>query len=169
MPKDIFGDMFSYFMYFMGIIIAVMLILMRVDAVSTSYVSDMAVSFVDECRTTGKISADNYQKTYEHICRTGSYDVSLSYDSAVAFPTDTGDVMKDWITTPNDKILEYMYDMSATENYDYPMNIGDTITITVTRKNASIASNVLSWMFGSRTDAGTLVTTYSGTVGTNGG
>lgn len=50
MPKDIFGDMFSYFMYFMGIIIAVMLILMRVDAVSTSYVSDMAVSFVDECR-----------------------------------------------------------------------------------------------------------------------
>lgn len=46
--------MFSYFMYFMGIIIAVMLILMRVDAVSTSYVSDMAVSFVDECRTTGK-------------------------------------------------------------------------------------------------------------------
>ena len=89
MPKDIFGDMFSYFMYFMGIIIAVMLILMRVDAVSTSYVSDMAVSFVDECRTTGEISADNYQKTYEHICRTGSYDVSLSYDSAVAFPTDT--------------------------------------------------------------------------------
>lgn len=41
MPKDIFGDMFSYFMYFMGIIIAVMLILMRVDAVSTSYVSDI--------------------------------------------------------------------------------------------------------------------------------
>ena len=77
--------------------------------------------------------------------------------------------MKDWSTTPNDKILEYMYDMSATENYDYPMNIGDTITITVTRKNASIASNVLSWMFGSRTDAGTLVTTYSGTVGANGG
>ena len=169
MPKDILGDMFSYFMYFMGIIIAVMLLLMRVDTVSASYASDMAIRFVDECRTTGRISADNYQKTYESICKTGSYNISLSCDTAVAFPTETGSVTKDWITTPNEKILAYMYDMNATETYDYPMNAGDTITISVTRKNASIASNLLSWMLGSQTDAGTLVTTYSGTIGTNGG
>ena len=93
----------------------------------------------------------------------------MSCDTAVAFPTETGSVTKDWITTPNEKILAYMYDMNATETYDYPMNAGDTITISVTRKNASIASNLLSWMLGSQTDAGTLVTTYSGTIGTNGG
>ena len=169
MPKDILGTMFSYLMYFFGIIIAVVILLMCTDRISSSYVSDMATSFVDECRTTGKISANNYQKTYEHICKTGSYNITLSYDTQVAFPTEEGNVSMDWVTTSNDKILAYMYDTSATKTYDFPMNLGDTITIVVTRKNASIGSSMLSWLFGSQTDANSIVMRYSGTVGTNGG
>lgn len=167
--NDSLGKMFSYFMYFMGIIIGVVLLLMKTNDVSDSYVSDMAVRFVNECSTTGKISASNYQKTYEQICKTGSYEITLSYDTQVAFPTDSGDVQKDWITTPNEKILEYMYDANATDVRDYPMTTGDTILVVVTRKNASIGSSMLSWLTGAQTDADSLVTQYSRTVGSNGG
>ena len=167
--KDISGKMFSYFMYFMGLIIAIVLLLMKTDDISASYVSDMAVKFVDECSVTGKISADNYQKAYEQICKVGSYNISLSNDTQVAYPTDTNDVRYDWLTTPNDKILEYMYDSNPTDSIDYPMKTGDTVTITVTRKNASVSSTLITWLTGSQTDSNSIVVTNSRTIGSNGG
>lgn len=49
------------------------------------------------------------------------------------------------------------------------MKTGDTVTITVTRKNASVSSTLITWLTGSQTDSNSIVVTYSRTIGSNGG
>ena len=159
----------SYIVFTLSIVAGVMLLLMRVDNTRDTAVRNFTTSFVDECRTTGQITPDNYKELYTTIYKLGDYTITLEHEQKVTYPNPDGTIRTEWTTVNSNDILTAMYGAGISDQLDYSMDTGDRFTVTVKRNSASISSKMLTWFTGGVTDQGTIIVKYSGTVGSYGG
>lgn len=150
------------------LIVVVIMILLGADNVVDSYVQHSTTSFVDTCRTTGKIDRDAYNQYAKKIHGMGVFEISLQHDQKLAF-SDGHNSRIGYYSHNTDQILTYMYESNDGEGADYAMNNGDNLTIKIMRKKQSQALKLLSFLVGGGiSNQPSLVVNYSGTVGSNG-
>lgn len=154
------------FLMFVGVIIF-MLANIVIDAQddADSYVSDEVVKFVDECRTTGKIDADEYAAFARKIYKLGDYKIKIEHSGKRAY-ADAGETRVDYYSRYTDEILAYMYPDTG-EDKNYPLNKDDRITINVEKNGGGMASAFIR-MVTLRGDEGTVISNYGGIVGHSG-
>ena len=140
------------------------------DIIAQSSVQKLTADFVDEVRTTGKITAEDYSKYEESLAATGnSYEVEMELqilDENVGVKTAQADLTKigenQYYTKYTTQILQELgvgtsavgeelklkegdiitkidditiNKMSELRSYIYTKKVGDTVNLTVLRKN----------------------------------
>lgn len=141
--------------------VPLVLFLQKTEAIKQSMMETAVVEFVDNCRGTGKISPEDYEKMYAEVSKYVEFaEIKLEHASKVIGYED-GDTVEYFVEFNNSEILSVMYDSSATENKDYKLRNGDYLTLTVRNTKPTMAEKLTP---GSDRDT-TLYYTYSGTVG----
>ena len=126
----------------------------RVDTVSQSDVETLTSNFVDEIRTTGKLTLEDYDKFLEGLTSTGNtYDVNLEFKILDENPG------KKSLQTTKDKIGENVYYSIYTtqivENYleneqqknTYNLKQGDIVSITVRNTNLTLSQQLKNFTY----------------------
>ena len=126
----------------------------RVDTVSQSDVETLTSNFVDEIRTTGKLTLADYDKFLEGLTSTGNtYDVNLEFKILDENPG------KKSLQTTKDKIGENVYYSIYTtqivENYleneqqknTYNLKQGDIVSITVRNTNLTLSQQLKNFTY----------------------
>ena len=163
---DILGKLFSYILMAFALLMAMMSLLTGIDRIMDSYVANKATSFVDICRTTGKIDPENYENFCNSIYRIGDYEIELCHGKRVALWSTEGTEIthKEFYT---EEILLKMYGESETENFAYLLNNGDYVKVSV-RKEGKGFSGAFYEFFLDQATTTKLLASYSGVVGSNG-
>ncbi len=159
------GKILSYIIMAIVMMGCVTLILGKMDDSVDAYIRDEAVKFVDECRTTGRISAENYYNFVTKIQKMGNYTIELEHDHLTTYTVKKdgrAQIIKDTVSTLQPDLMQYMY--KDDHNEDYPMSRGDSLTITIKRKSSSLGDLLLFSSGVRAADMATLIR-YSGPVG----
>lgn len=165
---DAVGKILSYMLFAFTIILIVIVMLTRMDGVLDSYVTNKATSFVDTCRTTGRIEPQTYEKFAQTVYSIGNYSVEISHGRKIGlWDKEEKRAVVEYNEVYTAQILGYMYPEDENENYPYIMSNGDIITIKITKKGTGLAGNLLGVFIGAANEP-TIVVNYSGTVGSNG-
>ncbi len=167
--EDILGKVVSTIIAIMVLLFApVMLIAIKTEDAVETFVKTKTVEFVDQSRSTGMITPDNYL-TYAHtIGMTGNYTIQLEHRAKVAFPDeDSSDASYKigFRAFFRDEILNEMF--GNNESNEYLMSNGDYLTVTVTSQAHSF-TNSFTRLFTGQNAAGVSVS-YGGYVGNSGG
>lgn len=164
------------------IVIAVTVVLMfviplmtmadRTDDVAQLTVSTATSDFVDNIRTTGKISVDEYNKFLQTISTTGNaYDVEFEVKVLDENPG------KKAVQVTRDKIGENYYygvfDSQVKEWLDtqgsYPLKEGDRVIVKVKNTSLTLSQQLKNFLYTVvGNDTYTIAAQYSGTVAVNG-
>lgn len=163
---DILGKIFSYILMTFALLLAIMSLLTGVDRIMDSYVTNKATSFVDICRTTGKIDPDNYEEFCKSIYKIGDYEVELCHGKRIALWSN-GESQLMHKEFYSEEILDKMYGQNDTENYPYLLNNGDYITISVRKMGKGFSGGFYEF-FLNNGNSSKLLVNYSGIVGSNG-
>ena len=122
----------------------------RTDDVAQLTVETAITEFVDEIRTTGKITADSYSKFIETITSTGNtYDVTME---AQILDENPG---KKATQSNMDKIGENVYystytsqiEEEITNNGVYKLKEGDIITVTAKNTNQTFSQQIKNILY----------------------
>ena len=122
----------------------------RTDDVSQLAVETATTDFVDEIRTTGKITPDKYSKFIENISATGNtYDVSIEVQVLDENPG------KKTTQTAKDKIGENVYYSIYTSqiedvldnNKNYNLKEGDIVSVSVKNTNQTLAQQLKNFFY----------------------
>ena len=171
---DIVGKVMSIIAFAVIFIMIITMYLGRAEYSKEAYIRNEATMFIDECRTTGRISPANYETFMKQVATLGSYNVDMAHGKKMAYASgyfnsdDTeiinkGKYEQDYLYTGIDGILEGMFSEDG-ESSDYNMRTGDTIEITITH-NAGMFYRLMQWIAGANlTNDGVLIR-YGGTVG----
>ena len=164
--SDILGKIFSYILMTFALFIAVMSLLSGIDRVMDSYIMNKTTSFVDVCRTTGRIDPNNYEMFCDSVYRIGKYDIEICHRKRIALWVDGKSEVtyKDFY---DEEILSKMYEESETENFPYILNNGDHIKVTIRKENNGFSGGFYDF-FLNNSNQSTLLVNYSGVVGSNG-
>lgn len=146
----------------------------RNDDISALAVQTATVEFVDNVRTTGKITQDNYDAFLQTIAATGnSYDVELEVKILDENPG------KKTTQTTQDKIGENIYyseytsqieeKIQASSNKTMKLKEGDMIFASVKNTNTTIAQMLKNFFYSiSGNDSYKIAAQHNGVVMTNG-
>lgn len=146
----------------------------RNDDISQLGVQTATVEFVDNVRTTGKITQDNYDAFLQTIAATGnSYDVELEVKILDENPG------KKTAQTTQDKIGENIYyseytsqieeKLQASSNKTMKLKEGDMISVNVKNTNTTIAQMLKNFFYSiSGNDSYKIAAQHGGVVMTNG-
>ena len=163
---DTIGKLFTYILFVAGVILALVIFLTKFDTIIETNISDNVTNFVDECRTTGKIDAQNYNDFCRSVYRCGNYDIEMEYSSLTTYPDESeSGYRQDYSTYNMDYILSQMFPNDTDAN-SFNMKNGDTLTVTVT-KGSSYATKIVEF-FLKQNLGDTIVVKYSGNIGNNG-
>lgn len=174
MAGESVGKIFSYIVFTLTIVAAIMILLLKIGDSQDTFVRNQTTSFVDTCRTTGEINPDKYRAYYKSVYGMGSYTISMERKQLVSYPNvnaagnPDGTSRDEWYITNMRDIMAYMYDLNATREQSYPLNAGDMFTVEVRKKQADVGSRMLSFFTGGADNRGAIVVKYSGVVGSNG-
>ena len=135
-----------------GLIFVVPLMTMadRVDTTSQTQVEAIVADFVDEIRTTGKITQEKYGKFIENLTSLGyTFDVSME---AKILDENPG---KKTSQTAKDKIGENVYYSEYTSQIEQELEkngvkklkTGDMVLVTVKNKNLTLAQQMKQFMY----------------------
>ena len=122
----------------------------RTDDVSQLAVETATTEFVDEIRTTGKITPDKYSKFIENISSTGNtYNVEMEVKVKDENPG------KKTTQTSNDKIGENVYYSVYTSqieeilnnNQSYKLKEGDIVSVSVKNTNQTLAQQLKNFFY----------------------
>lgn len=165
MNNDSVGKIIAFILMTITTMLAVLIILTRADSVVDSYITNVATSFVDTCRTTGKIEPDEYEIFCGNIYDAGDYSIEICHKQKMAY-FDGSEARVDYKEVYTDDITSYMYDETEAPRA-YQMNAGDVIKITVRKESGGLTNGILQFFMTSDGTVNILVN-YSGTVGSNG-
>lgn len=149
------------FVTVIAIILAVVLVIViplavtsqRVDDVSQLDIETLTSNFVDEIRTTGKLTSDDYSKFLESLTATGNtYDVNLEFKILDENPG------KKSMQTTRDKIGENVYYSIYTtqieevlndknEKNTYNLKQGDMVSVTVRNTNLTLGQQLKNFVY----------------------
>ena len=145
----------------------------RTDDVSQLAVETATTDFVDEVRTTGKITPDKYSKFIENIGSTGNtYNVEMQVQVLDENPG------KKTTQSTQDKIGENVYysvftsqisEALNSDNAVYNLKEGDIITVTVRNTNLTLSQSLKNFFYTiSGNDTYTIAASSGGLVLTTG-
>ncbi|MCI8352064.1 MAG: hypothetical protein HFJ58_00275 [Clostridia bacterium] len=150
----------------------------RNDDISLLSVQTSTVEFVDNIRSTGKITLDNYDKYLQNLSATGnSYDVEISVKVLDENPGKKG------AETSTTKIGENIYYTIYTSQIEEELGIGkinpksttkllkegDIVSVSVKNTNTTIAQMLKNFFYSiSGNDTYSIEASHSGVVMTNG-
>ena len=122
----------------------------RTDDVSKLTVETATTEFVDEIRTTGKITPDKYSKFIENIGSTGNtYDVEMEVKVKDENPgKKTTQTAKDNI---GEKVYYSVYTSQIEEklnaNQDYKLKEGDIVSVDVKNTNQTLSQQLKNFFY----------------------
>lgn len=144
----------------------------RNDDIAQLAVQTAAIEFVDNVRTTGKITADNYDKFIQTLSATGNtYEVELEVKKLDENPG------KKTSTSTADKIGDNLYYSVFTSQIEnelndssvYLLKEGDMISVSVKNTNRTIAQMLRSFLYSvSGSNSYQVAAQHSGVVMANG-
>lgn len=124
----------------------------RQDATVKSEVQAITNEFVDEIKTTGKLTDDKYAKFLEKLGATGN-----TYSTELEFKILDENPGKKALQTTTDKIGENVYYSVFTSQIEetlndasekaYKLKEGDIITITVKNTNLTVAQQISNYIY----------------------
>ncbi len=169
---DVLGKIFSaFFGLIIMFIVPVMIIAQKQDTLRQSYIDNAVVEFVDNARSSGKITPQAYENlcykidTAHLLC-----DINITHSSAYTVPTevydpDTGyyEVATYRVDFTKEEILDVIYPLSG-DNCDYQMKNGDYLSVDVKNISPTLGSRMYRFFQNKSSDI-TLFTTYGGYVG----
>ncbi len=169
---DVLGRVaMTFFGLIIMFIVPVMLIAQKQDTVRQNYIDNAVVEFVDNARSSGKITPE----AYENLCYTIDTahmlcEIKITHSSAYTVPTEVIDPDTGYYETATyrmdftkEEILEVLYPSSG-DNTDYQMKNGDYISVEVKNVSPTLASRMFSFFQNNPADA-TLFSSYGGYVG----
>ncbi len=146
----------------------------RNDDVAQLSVQTKTVEFVDNIRSTGKITQDNYDAFIQTLAATGnSYDVEMEVKVLDENPG------KKTAQTSTDKIGENIYyseytsqileKMNASSSKSVKLKEGDLVSVSVKNTNTTISQMLKNFFYSiSGNDTYNITASHSGVVMTNG-
>ena len=144
----------------------------RVDTASRTDVETMTSDFINEIRTTGKLTEERYSKFLENLTSTGNtYDVNLEFKILDENPGKKG------VQVERDKIGENVYYSVFTtqiedelqENHVYNLKEGDIVSASVRNTNLTLAQQIKDFLYSTvGADIYTIQSSQSGLVTTTG-
>ena len=124
----------------------------RSDDISQQAVQTATTDFVDNIRSTGRITRDNYESFYQTITATGnSFDVEMQVEvldensnkkTTQTSPTKVGENYS--YTVYTSQILE---DINNDSKEQYKLKEGDIISVTVKNTNKTISQILKNFMY----------------------
>ncbi len=154
------------------LVLPVMTMADRVDTVSKTDIETKTSDFVNEIRTTGKLTSEKYSKFIEEITSTGNtYDVEMEFKILDENPG------KKTTQTAKDKIGENVYYSVFTSQINealsdravYNLKEGDIITVTVKNTNLTLSQSLKNFFYTiSGNDTYTIAASSGGLVLTTG-
>ncbi len=155
------------------LVLPVMTMADRVDTVSKTDIETKTSDFVNEIRTTGKLTSENYNKFIEEITSTGNtYDVEMEFKILDENPG------KKSTQTAKDKIGENVYysvftsqinEALNSDNAVYYLKEGDIITVTVKNTNLTLSQSLKNFFYTiSGNDTYTIAASSGGLILTTG-
>lgn len=146
----------------------------RVDTASRADVETMTSDFINEIRTTGKLTEERYSKFLENLTSTGNtYDVNLEFKILDENPG------KKKVQAEKDKIGENVYysvftkqiedELKTNLNHVYNLKEGDIVSATVRNTNLTLAQQMKDFLYTTvGADIYTIQASQSGLVTTTG-
>ena len=169
--SDILGRMAAIFITVIAVVFLPILVLsLKMENTTRSMIETYVTQFVDNARTTGKITPEEYEKTYANILRCQDYcsfqmthssrmyapdDGMLSDQNAVAYYSDFN----------NQDILDVMYKSYDDKNIPYEMRNGDYLTVTVKNERPTFATRLYRLIVRSNGNDTSIYVNYGGLVG----
>ena len=155
------------------LVLPVMTMANRVDNISKTDVETMTSNFVNEIRTIGKLTSENYNKFIEELTYTGNtYDIEMEFKILDENPG------KKSTQSAKDKIGENVYYSVFTtqiqealngENKVYNLKEGDIISVNVKNTNLTLAQSLKNFFYTMvGNDTYTIAASSSGLVLRNG-
>lgn len=163
------GDSVSkIFGYVMGVILLFVLpllvIMLNFDNELDRYANDAVVEFVDKSRSTGYISAENWETFVHKIVSTGkNYKIYVCHESVYMYPEAGGGYSTHYYSYFRDEIVSGIYQPSGTVKWN--MKSGDYLRVSIEEENAGFGMKMFSSIFG--TGEAKHLNTYGGYVGNN--
>ena len=122
----------------------------RADDVSQLSVQSLTTQFVDDVRTTGKITSDKYNKFVENIHSTGN-----TYDVEIEVKVRDENPGKKTTQTAKDKIGENVYysvytsqiEEKLNANQDYKLKEGDIVSVDVKNTNQTLSQQLKNFFY----------------------
>lgn len=146
------------------------------DSVET-YVNNTVHEFVDTARTTGKITASEYDRLIAKLDATGNvYDISIETRNERQYPETSGAEVTGYETgyevTGKDEIMDALYGTQEAKGTDakkvYDMDTGDYLRMEVKNRSVTLGNKMLSAIFFRVPETGTVYVSYGGYVGDQG-
>lgn len=143
----------------------------KLDQTSDAYINDAITDFVQDSCASGYISPENYLKMTRRINNTGNlYQLNLIHEAKVVMPLvkedgteELGSYVRSNNTYNKDEILGEMFPADTTEYYNYPLNNGDYIKVTLSLKEPTPAGKLFS--FFSKHEINTIAFSFGAYVG----
>ena len=158
------GKLMSYIIAIAVMFIGIpIIVLTQLDETKETYIKSEVQSFVDECLSTGQISANDYETFSGHIYKMGKYDISIVHGAQKAYYREDGSVELSTESVSEGIIFDEMYALDGRNPQPYRMKNGDTLYVTVKKAGKSISDSALSVIGISATKS--LVDVYGGIVG----
>ncbi len=157
---EVMGD--SFVMVIGIVLVAVMMFIFplmsiseRTDDIAQLSVQQLTSDFVNEVRTTGKMTDEDYTKFEQALASTGnSYDVELEFqilDENVGVKTAQADLTKigenQYYTKYTTQILEELGIGTNTGKHEIYFNEGDIITVNVKNTNTTISQILRNFIY----------------------
>lgn len=163
---DILGKYTDFIVTGLHLFFMLVLAILTVSFAAESYVKNVSTEYVDLCRTTGSIDAEEYQVFMNRITALGDYDVNLIHEPEMAYITsDAGEI--EVSTTygyknTSDILAEMFPEDENMENKAYRMQNGDRLTIELKRGAANPIVTLSKIIYDI---SGIVILHYGGTVG----
>ena len=150
-------------------VVPVMTMADRFDATTQANIESITSEFVEDVRTTGKLTRERYNKFLENLSATGyTYDVNMEFKIQDENPG------KKTTQSTKDKIGEnvsysvYTSQIEKDASHTYTLKQGDMISVTVRNTDLTLAQQMKDFMYKVvGNDNYTVVTTQGGLVQSN--
>lgn len=151
----------------------ILLFFTKMDQNTQAYCEDAINEFVANSCSAGYISPSAYLEMTKRVNNTGNmYEVTITHDAKVVMPevNEDGDEVEgsyvvSVMTFNNEEILEEMFPYGSSTYYNYPLNNGDEIKVSLSLKSPTLAGRLFSYI--SKNEVKTIRYNKSGYVGNN--
>lgn len=146
----------------------------RNDNTVETYVNTTVHEFVDTARTTGKVTASDYDQLIKKLDATGNvYDINIEARNERQYPTMNGNEVTGYETgyevDGTNSIMDTLYGTQEEQGNDaegvYRLENGDYFKVEVKNRSATLGNKLLSSIYFRVPETGTVYVSYGGYVG----